>query len=594
MAKWKKGNAGVFWDDEYKNFVYTRQPVTQEEIDNWVSKGYDHVKSFTGSMYDSRNPMPDWVHRFNKIFGHVWLNPTYTFYKMSTLEIMPEHVDHYSTYMRLFGAEYKNVCRILVMLEDWKPGHYLEIDGTGIVNWLAGDYFIWESDTPHAAANIGVDDRYTLQITCEKIEADEPIWSTEQIWKNIHWYNIPGLRTIKESTSPMMLRIIDCIDNNKGKPWMVYMYNQEIAPLEKIVHSQETIDYLNKHGLDLYLYEPICSYVDGAPQLYPPKGTMHNMWFYSEFNGKEDPATLRCEELESIQRYITRNNLTNVTVRACDNRMDTYYPYYTDKMKLVGDDLFVKTLIPIEVLDETPSVDFTKKFICLNWRYAPHRNLIASYVSASGDNYVSWYFKSDVNYISKRVWYDLNEWAAINPTVHAKMMQGLENINQNAPLCVDVTIPEAIEFTHEYFIDCWPKNTIAGITPANNNPHTHVLEKFYRDIFCDIVTETRFAQPTSNYSEKVYQPMYYKKPFILCAPPGSLQWLRAEGFQTFGEFWDETYDYYEDHQQRLFKIFEIIDFLNNKSIEELQEMYKKMIPILEYNRQHLATKVKAI
>jgi nitrite reductase/ring-hydroxylating ferredoxin subunit len=55
------------------------------------------------------------------------------------------------------------------MMEDWKPGHYLEVSGKGFVNWGAGDYFMWKNFCPHAAANIGIEDRYTLQITGELI-----------------------------------------------------------------------------------------------------------------------------------------------------------------------------------------------------------------------------------------------------------------------------------------------------------------------------------------------------------------------------------------------------------------------------------------
>ena len=181
--KWFKGHIGRFWNlNDVKNLNFVKQPITQEEVDNWVDKGYDYVKSFTGSMYDNRNPMPDWVSNFAGLFDYK--NLTYTFYKMQTLEIMPEHVDHYRTYMRLNSAKYEDVVRILIMLEDWKPGHYLEIDGVGIVNWIAGDYFVWESDCPHAASNIGVEDRYTLQITAEKINSSD-------IWRSLHWYNIP-------------------------------------------------------------------------------------------------------------------------------------------------------------------------------------------------------------------------------------------------------------------------------------------------------------------------------------------------------------------------------------------------------------------
>jgi hypothetical protein len=53
----------------------------------------------------------------------------------------------------------------LVLLEDWKPGHYFEVAGTPYVNWHSGDIVEWVYNVPHAAANIGLEDRYTLQIT---------------------------------------------------------------------------------------------------------------------------------------------------------------------------------------------------------------------------------------------------------------------------------------------------------------------------------------------------------------------------------------------------------------------------------------------
>ena len=161
------GHVNPFWDKSYRTFSYVKQPVTEQEIAQWKEKGYDCIKSFTGSMYDSKNPLPSWVEKFNNIFG--LKNQTYNFYKMSTLEIMPTHTDHFRTYTKLFNAVPTNVCRVLIMLEDWQPGHYLEIADVGYVNWIAGDYFFWQYDVPHAASNIGVEDRYTLQITGELI-----------------------------------------------------------------------------------------------------------------------------------------------------------------------------------------------------------------------------------------------------------------------------------------------------------------------------------------------------------------------------------------------------------------------------------------
>jgi hypothetical protein len=107
--------------------------------------------------------MPDWV---NDVALDLKLSKCgFVIYKMSTLEIMPVHVDHYHTYCKVFDVDRADVVRTIVFLEDWKPGHYSEIDGVGITNWKAGDYIQWQADVPHAAANIGIAPRYTLQIT---------------------------------------------------------------------------------------------------------------------------------------------------------------------------------------------------------------------------------------------------------------------------------------------------------------------------------------------------------------------------------------------------------------------------------------------
>ena len=124
-----------------------------------------------------------------------------------------------------------------------------------------------------------------------------------------------------------------------------------------------------------------------------------------------------------------------------------------------------------------------------------------------------------------------------------------------------------------------------GQTPSLYNTKETMLGNFYKDIFVDIVTETRFAQPCANYSEKVLHPIQYMKPFILLAPPHALKYLKESGYQTFDQFWDESYDETEDHGERLRKILELIKFILDKPIEELHTMYQQMMPVIEHNRQ---------
>lgn len=159
---WTNNKIDVCWDDKYKLFPYVKQPLTDEELNTWKSQGYTH-DSFTGTMYDSRNLIPEWC---NNVAKQVGLEKTgFVFYKMSTNDIMPTHIDHFRRYCEVFKIKKQDVYRAIVFLEDWKPGHYFEIDNTAFCNYRAGEYVLWSHDVSHAASNIGIDDRYTLQIT---------------------------------------------------------------------------------------------------------------------------------------------------------------------------------------------------------------------------------------------------------------------------------------------------------------------------------------------------------------------------------------------------------------------------------------------
>lgn len=149
--------------DEYLHYDYVKQGLKNtEELDRWRSQGYTH-ESFLGSMYNSKNPMPSWVYEVSSELNLEKCG--FVFYRMNQLDIMPPHIDHFDTYCKVFDVDRELVSRTILFLEDWKPGHYFEYNDIGLVNWKRGDYVMYSTDTPHAASNIGIDPRYTLQIT---------------------------------------------------------------------------------------------------------------------------------------------------------------------------------------------------------------------------------------------------------------------------------------------------------------------------------------------------------------------------------------------------------------------------------------------
>jgi len=156
-----------FWNDEYKKLNYINEAFNDsKQMQIWKSQGYSN--KFTGDMCDMRNPQPSWNQRIVEIFqGQGWHDVGTSYYRMDTGTVLPTHGDLYLKYIDIFNLQGQEhtIRRAIIFLEDWQPGHYAEYMDQAFVNWRAGSVIEWTYDTPHMAANIGLEPRYTLQIT---------------------------------------------------------------------------------------------------------------------------------------------------------------------------------------------------------------------------------------------------------------------------------------------------------------------------------------------------------------------------------------------------------------------------------------------
>lgn len=393
--------------------------------------------------------------------------------------------------------------------------------------------------------------------------------SANDLYKEIHYFNFPNLKSKPYSIQNMGIRKV-VQQLNKKTPIVIFMLNNSLKELHHLMHDDT--DYLNEVGIDVYLYEPIISYYKGKHKKTPQ--------FYHEFIGNEDVNLNRSKELDSISLYATRNNLTNITVHTCDYDIEKYYPHYSN-LKLVCDDLFLKTSIIMPVLDTT-KYKIERKFLSLNWRYATHRHMIASYLQ-NYPSYVSWQFKCDFDTLSKNLWFDIEEYRNDYMKQYRKLSLGTILLDKNSPLNLDHSVKQPIQ------INKWDgAYTIPSYyhTMSNRNvmqSRTGIIASLYNKSFVSIVNESRFAQPTGNYSEKVLQTIFLQHPFILVAPPYTLKYIRETGLKTFSDFWDESYDEEPIHSLRMAKILKLIDYIGSKSLEELEQLRLKMEPILKYN-----------
>lgn len=106
---------------------------------------------------------------------------------------------------------------------------------------------------------------------------------------------------------------------------------------------------------------------------------------------------------------------------------------------------------------------------------------------------------------------------------------------------------------------------------------------YYQNSLVSVITETNFDQNELTLTEKSFKPTKEKHPFIIIGVPGALKAMRKMGFQTFGEFWDESYDETEDSRIRMFKIIEVLKDISTWTPEKVLDFRRRVKPILDHN-----------
>jgi hypothetical protein len=111
------------------------------------------------------------------------------------------------------------------------------------------------------------------------------------------------------------------------------------------------------------------------------------------------------------------------------------------------------------------------------------------------------------------------------------------------------------------------------------------VTSLYNNFFVDIVAETYTHGRCFFITEKTVRPMLMLTPFIVQAPQGYLSTLKSDyGIKTFDRWWDESYDQYQNYE-RIQKIYQVMNTLDQLSTAQRETMYKEMQPVLEHNRQ---------
>jgi hypothetical protein len=396
--------------------------------------------------------------------------------------------------------------------------------------------------------------------------------------QDIFWNNIPNTkgRIYKKLGFLEKKSIKNTFLKDLKNPYYIWTGCGRIHQLENIILIPKIQNSIRRKEIYFFLYEPICIKINDS----------YNRSFYSEFGPNDDLSNIMSEELESIKIFVKNNNIDNFRIFTSDYNIQLIQTRYPD-LKINCLDIFLRDVSRnysnLLQLRARPVIannndwllqnNITKKFWCGNWRYAIHRHIIMSYL-ATIDGVYTWNLKCSYEELEKNNWFDLKNFEQTDPVRYTQLKTGVDYLYNNI-FVIDQNIDAVVV-----------KGYDEVVIPGNNAPmpNKQFLQS-YISSFCGIINETRFAQPFGYFSEKTLTALYSKIPIVLVAPPYTLEYLRTFGFKTFDKWWDESYDIETNHHKRIIKIFEVIDYINSKSIEELKKIYSEMAEILNHNQE---------
>ena len=345
-----------------------------------------------------------------------------------------------------------------------------------------------------------------------------------------------------------------------------------IKYLENYVLDDNEKNICNTEGLSIFCTEQILhTNIEKQDIILDGKNDLPNI--KSDWN--LDNRVVWSPELESINTFVNKNKLDKVTVYVGCKDKNKLYNY---NFNLCRKDAYLNAIGTILHQIKSPKRQFSKdkiktRFWCGNWGYRPHRHLVTAFASTLDTKY-SWGFVDEDYQLLNHLWFDYKKLKH-----KLKLFKGIQTLK-----------PSTIDIDTGLQTICGNVNDNI-LRPKTNPQGPDILEysspELYGDTFVSIVNSSTFGEPFPVYDEKPLNAAINYRPFILVGPAGSLELMRSDGFQTFGDFWNESYDNEQDHTKRLEMIFDLLLEINSWSLEKCQNVYTEMQDILQHNYRNI-------
>lgn len=242
--------------------------------------------------------------------------------------------------------------------------------------------------------------------------------------------------------------------------------------------------------------------------------------------------------------YCIENNI--------ESRMQTQYVCHFDPFdQYISDDT---------VPEPTLHTNRPNPYLNLMRRPTSHRCAFAALLLDSSlptDNCMS-FGCSDKDFITER----FMESGIVNNSPNRELADLLPLLLDNCPVILDKPDAEEVNYAHD------PNNF-----------------KLYNESYVSLVSFTYYDAElkTVQANEKIFKPMAYMHPYIVQSTPNTLPYLKDYGYETFGKWFDESYDTIENDYDRAIAIINETERLSNITTKEWDLMIKDMMPVFKHN-----------
>lgn len=300
----------------------------------------------------------------------------------------------------------------------------------------------------------------------------------------------------------------------------------------------------------------------------------HNGFFMIDYAPE---AWVQDGQLQVMHSYFSHYNKIPmgkiIYITGCMN-VEELYSKWCDRNGIPDDPMNRMIVIPFPISQhaiscqmgdvEEPVYDESylpeKVFLCWNRRFRPHRTDLALALDKLG--------------LVDRSYYSMH---LVDPEINSMHFKNSVDLFRNRTL--GLTAEGVTSFIGKLPL------VIDGETEVTRmcGDFDRAAKDFYKNSLVSIITETNYELSELTATEKTWKPAKEKHPFIMVGAAGALRTMREFGFQTFDEFWDESYDEEQDPRIRMYRIVQVCREIGSWTPEQILDFKRRVKPILEHN-----------